>query len=318
MEEDIDVMIGAYGTRDDETDRLEARVTVLEADTTDLNKDMDLDKKAHKKFKGRVSYLEDHHKNDQVRNKVIQEKSDEIETSVDDKQDQFSALNEKFMGHNGDTLNDRLTEIEKNNDNCHEYADGTDVGASDCGSGVTKVNDDVTEHVAHLTNELDLKYASETLSQCGGGCIDCEIVITKCTECRKGAYTKYPDFDVYQCVDEAYYVYGNKCDRNDPDVDTSKCSTDTSEYCHESHRWNDEQYFDGPTSACRTVAEYNIKFQYDEGEACPADQGLCVYGCDNGSSCVETWPHNDPMANDSPYVMCRCSEISDSYNPFAY
>lgn len=61
-------------------------------------------------------------------------------------------------------------------------------------------------------NELVLDKNGENLTKCGD----------HCSECKKGYYRDFPKFPIYQCVDAAHYMYGNKCT---PQDDKSKCAT---------------------------------------------------------------------------------------------
>ena len=51
-------------------------------------------------------------------------------------------------------------------------------------------------------NEMILDGPAETLEMCFAGCSDC----------RKGYYSSYPNFPIYQCVDSTEYMFGDACD----------------------------------------------------------------------------------------------------------
>lgn len=73
-------------------------------------------------------------------------------------------------------------------------------------------------------NEMILDGPAESLAKCFAGCSDC----------RKGYYSLYPNFAIYQCVDNTEYMFGDACDMSvtSGQFSASWCSTDFDQSCH--------------------------------------------------------------------------------------
>jgi len=159
---------------------------------------------------------------------------------------------------------------------------------------VNDIDARVTVLEGKQVNEMVLDGPAEALDYCVEGC----------TDCRKGYYSLYPDFPIYQCIDMTVYKYGDECTSAD---NTKWCATDSDQWCHWSYPMGDALGMNSPDAACRTVPQSFIDsvFYWDFGPPCDDQYGLCIHGCGT-NACVLGWPSGDPLKTNSPESMCVC------------
>ena len=157
-------------------------------------------------------------------------------------------------------------------------------------------------------NEMILDGPAETLEMCGTGCSDC----------RKGYYSFYPNFPIYQCVDNTEYMFGDACDMTvtSGQWSTSWCSSNIDQRCHMAWPKGDRAEVNSWQASCKTVDAHFISYtatSYEFGAECssPAGQlgGLCSNGC-GGKKCVDGWPKGDRDKERSRSAICVCSNQS--------
>ena len=136
-------------------------------------------------------------------------------------------LNGVFGSHNGDAdkLRRRLTDIEASITKIEGRMDVLEASKIEIDAEVTSLDARITTLEGIKINELIYDGPAESLQMCGKGCSDC----------RKGHYSFYPNFPIYQCVDSTIYMYGDACDMSVTtgqwSVSTS-CNTDFGQKCH--------------------------------------------------------------------------------------
>jgi len=146
--------------------------------------------------------------------------------SVDTLQIQVDTIEGAIGSHAGQTqkLKSRLDRIETNISAVDARVTKLESSSTTSETTITDIDVRISSLEKKEYNEMILDGAAENLAMCGSGC----------TDCRKGYYSLYPKFPIYQCVDRTEYMYGDACVAGDASWSMKWCSTDMGSWCHKS------------------------------------------------------------------------------------
>lgn len=144
-----------------------------------------------------------------------------------------------------------------------------------------------------------------------------ELVIGEITEsidecddefCSACHYSWYSDSveDVFPtCTDYTHYKYSNVCKGRGKRFSKELCGEE--DLCFKSYPSDDPKKWRSDDFACRPLPGRHMDgdFKYAKRE-CKSNRGLCGLGCDEGETCHNSWPIDDPAKWKSADAMCRC------------
>ena len=210
----------------------------------------------------------------------------------------MEALYNSALGLSG-SLKDRLQAQEASIASASARVDTIDSSWSTTTAQVTSIDSRVVTLEGVSYNQIVYNKSAWSLDQCTGDC----------KQCVKSHYANFPDYPIYQCVDNHAYGYGKKCSPDNGKWNKDLCMRDPTSYCHESWPLEDVDKRNSPEAVCRTVPTSVIEGNFAYGPACGETDGLCVYGCTGGEYCAWSWEQSDRLKANSPAAMCRCTNF---------
>ena len=276
------------------------RINILEDNTITLQGEMVDEQATTKDLTVQVNSLESTAVTVKGRLTDIETTQSDLTTQVDALQIQVDTIEGAFGSHEGKAkkLKDRLNRIDSSITTVDTRVSSLETSVSSVSVQVTDLDTRVYTLEGTEVNEMALGAPAESLEYCVDGC----------TDCRKGYYSFYPNFPIYQCVDMTVYKYGDECATlNSGKWSTEWCATGPDQWCHKSYPMDDPLGMNSPDAGCRTVPKAFIDsvFYWDFGPPCDDQYGLCIHGCGN-NACVLGWPSGDPLKTNSPEAMCVC------------
>lgn len=220
---------------------------------------------------------------------------------------QVDTLEGVFGDHDGKAakLKRRLTDIETSISKVEVRITDLEASKVDIDATITSLDARITVLENTKINEMILDGPAENLEMCFAGCSDC----------RKGYYSLYPAFPIYQCVDSTKYMFGDECDITvvSGQWSTSWCNTDLGQKCHKAWPQGDRAEVNSFNASCKTIDASFMSYtssSYTFGAECSSSGGslggLCAGGCMSGKRCLDSWPNGDRDKERSRSSICQC------------